>query len=304
MICISFFFFFFFFFFLRIPWEPHTLPTPGITLHRTTQSDQSKLSVIHKSRIVLILTRQSHVMHLKTNVKKVEANHERKKRIKQLQERLSQVDKRCEFLRDSKASANSQSIEVAKHLAVARERREQKEASLEAVNNGLGELPMVLGKSLGKVLAETPGISGGEELGRPSENLDLIKHELVFRELQEQVKEAQKAHKGSLQAATEQWGAEQRKINDESAYQMTLNKLASLGDRVKVARDKDQRMDVVGAINLFHVKGKTQEMGLSDFFYQTFSSFSFLFVPLLSSSSCSSIIVAVQLFELLHFFFW
>ena len=160
-----------------------------------------------------------------------------------------QIDARCTQLREAKAKALSQSIEVAKQVAMARTAREAAEEEVLGINEGLGELPMVLGRSLNKV----PG--GLSELAaRPNESYDLIRHELVFREVETQVAAAQKTHKGSLAAGTAQWGAEQHRINDETMLQMTLNKLAAVGDLVKIARSKDVSMDVVGAVDLFHIK--------------------------------------------------
>ena len=52
----------------------------------------------------------------------IEANHARKNRIKELKTRLSQIDKRSQDLRVSKATAQSQSIEVAKKVALARDK--------------------------------------------------------------------------------------------------------------------------------------------------------------------------------------
>lgn len=109
----------------------------------------------------------------------IEANHERKKRLNVLRERLQQIDARCDALRGNKAAAAAQSIEVAKEVAVARGRREEAAAALEAVNEGRGELPMVLGRGLVKVAGEA---------GRPGESYDMIRHELVFREIEAQVR--------------------------------------------------------------------------------------------------------------------
>jgi hypothetical protein len=68
-------------------------------------------------------------------------------------------------------------------------------------------------------------------------------------------------HRGSLMSSTRQWGAEQHKINEEAMVEITMNKLASLGDKVKVARDKDITSAVVGAVDLFHIKSKRRRGG-------------------------------------------
>lgn len=112
---------------------------------------------------------------------------------------------------------------MARQVAAARAAREAKEAEVAAVNDGLGELPMVLGRSLDKTIAGA----------RPTESYDLIRHELIYREIEDQVRKAQKVHRGSLEASTGQWIAEQVKINEEMHFQTTLNKLAAIGDKVK-----------------------------------------------------------------------
>jgi hypothetical protein len=109
---------------------------------------------------------------------------------------------------------------------------------------------MVVGRNLGKIEGDLKGL--------PNESYDLIRHELIFREIEDQVLNARKVHKGSLELGTKQWIAEQGRINEEANYQMTMNRLAAIGEKVKVARDKDISLDIVGAINLFHAKSNEQ----------------------------------------------
>jgi hypothetical protein len=61
---------------------------------------------------------------------------------------------------------------------------EESEKRLNEVNEGRGEFPMVLGRSLNKIGG---GISDMQ--AKPSESYDMIRHELIFREIAEQVKE-------------------------------------------------------------------------------------------------------------------
>jgi hypothetical protein len=53
----------------------------------------------------------------------IEASHARKKRMKELGERLKQIDDRCEVLKKNKSSASGQMTDVAKKVAVARQVR-------------------------------------------------------------------------------------------------------------------------------------------------------------------------------------
>ena len=187
----------------------------------------------------------------------IEAQHLRVQRTKDLTTRLSQIDKRAGELRTRKGQAQSQSITVAKQVATARSEREAKDEELANINEGLGELPMVLGRSLGAV-----GGKGSElaDTVAGQENYDLIKHELVFREIETQVAAAQKTHKGSLAAGTAEWGMEQHRINENAMLSITMNKLAALAEGVKIARSKDVVSDVVNAVEMFHVKNaKLQE---------------------------------------------
>jgi len=188
----------------------------------------------------------------------IEANHARKKRAKELGERLKQIDDRCQVLKETKGAASGQLTEVAKKVAVARQAMEESELKLSQANEGRGELPVVLGRNISKV----DGI-GGSLKAKPSESYDMIRHELIFREIEDQVKQAQKVHKGSLMSGTKQWGMEQHRINDEAMVEITMNRLAGLGDRVKVARDKEITSAVVGAVDLFHIKkAKLKEVDL------------------------------------------
>jgi len=61
---------------------------------------------------------------------------------------------------------------------------EESEKRLNEVNEGRGEFPMVLGRSLNKI-----GGGVSDMQAKPSESYDMIRHELIFREIAEQVKE-------------------------------------------------------------------------------------------------------------------
>lgn len=69
---------------------------------------------------------------------------------------------------------------------------EESESRLSEVNEGRGEFPMVLGRSLNKLSGMKE--SGNELIAKPSESYDMIRHDLIVSELGEQVKEVKNTH--------------------------------------------------------------------------------------------------------------
>lgn len=111
---------------------------------------------------------------------------------------------------------------------------------------------MVVGRNIGSITEAEGGV--GSFLGRPKESLDLVTRETSLRDLEDRAKQAKLVHKASQKNSASVWNSEIHKVNEESMYQITMNRLAGLSERVKVSRDKELQLDVVNAVRLFHAK--------------------------------------------------
>ena len=79
--------------------------------------------------------------------------HARKSRATELREQIKGLDHRSGLLRNQKGDLDAQGLDVARRVAGLRESLAIEQKRVKGVNEGLGELPMIVGKNIGKVEA-------------------------------------------------------------------------------------------------------------------------------------------------------
>ncbi|CAM9204617.1 unnamed protein product, partial [Discosporangium mesarthrocarpum] len=192
-----------------------------------------------------------------------------------------------------KKTAETQGLKVAQGLAVLRERARLGRESLESENQGLGNLPIVLGRSLHRATAAGVSMSPGASIGNPSEGAQKpsalsaitagaagsrtgaglrVSHRPLTTEnpkralkdvemwsrlevVRADIEEALRLHRSLAVSDRESWLTSIEKRNQEDTYQGLLTRLAAGTERLKVADGENARESLINAIKLFSATG-------------------------------------------------
>jgi len=174
----------------------------------------------------------------------IKPTHVRKERIMQLERRIEEIQQGINLASDKKRAVDAQLLGLAPKLASLREKSKESKNQLDSVNDGLGMLPMVVGRSLSLV----PGM---DETYKPKEMLDAITQQSKFVATRDLAKQAQKAHEERNRLDQELWVQKQSGNETKTEANFVISRLAEIQDRMKRSFLEMMKINILEALKVF-----------------------------------------------------
>lgn len=163
-----------------------------------------------------------------------------KKKIDELQYSLDKAD-------NKKRTADLQALDIAKKIAVLQEQLslEKREGSVSAIDGNLGMLPIVVGKSIGKV----SGMGG--IASKPKELYDAITHQSRLVDIKAMSQQAGKIHQERTSLEQQLWIQRQDERENSIDMERVLSRLSTIADRLKNANTEILQKSIVDSLKAF-----------------------------------------------------
>jgi len=178
--------------------------------------------------------------------KQVSEVHLRKNRATELKRQMNEIDHRSELLRTRKGDLDSQGLDLAKEVAGLREKLSAEKSRIDSTNEGLGELPMIVGKNISKVEG-----GPGEFMGKPNETYSKVTHAMRLELIKASAENTLATHREARQMDHRIWVMNEQRQNSKLHFESLLTKLAGAADRVKIERSKAMRDELIQALEMF-----------------------------------------------------
>jgi hypothetical protein len=175
--------------------------------------------------------------------------HLRKSRIFDLQRKVEEYQYCIDQAQEKKGAADSQLVKLSQKLAVLIEQNKTRQAGMDAVNQGLGNLPIVVGRNISKV-------PGNDALTtKPKELFDAMTQQSKIVETKEMVNYAIKVHGERNELDQQLWVKKQSstEIRQESNY--VVSRLAEVTEKMHKAYTDQMKLNLVDALSVFQARG-------------------------------------------------
>lgn len=188
----------------------------------------------------------------------VTANFQKDKR-KALVERKEEIQHSLDLTDKRKHQLESQLLSLSKQIATGRDELKRTTDELESINGGRGMLPVVVGRSISKVV----GI-GGDPMAenrtlqlslQPKETHSAVTQESKFYIMKEQSQLAMKTHKEVVHMDQNIWLHRQNQQETKLEAERTISRLANISEKIKGYQIDSSRKNLIDAISAFHASG-------------------------------------------------
>ena len=170
--------------------------------------------------------------------------HTRKSRLTQLQQEIAKYQHAIEKCDMKKRRVDMQVLDIARKLAAARERSKEDLSKIKDVNDGFGMLPVIVGRNITKI----PGM---DATAKPLDTYNAVTHQSKYISHHAQSLVALKVHREGIKLDREIWVERQGRHELKVDVEGTMNRLASINDRLKNARVETNKLNMVEAMNAF-----------------------------------------------------
>lgn len=175
--------------------------------------------------------------------------HLRKTRIFDLQAKIDEYQHCIEKAKGEKEAADKQLVGLSRELAVLVEQNKQRQGDLDAVNQGLGNLPIVMGRNISKV----PG--NNALTTKPKELMDAMVHQSKITQTKEMVDFAIKTHRERNELDQQLWVAKQGGNETKQEANHVISRLAQISEKMQKQYIDSAKLNLVDAIKVFQARG-------------------------------------------------
>lgn len=168
----------------------------------------------------------------------------RRDKVIMLKNRISELQHSIDVANSRKCVAESQCLTLAKSLAILREKSKEQNNELNSINDGLGMLPMVIGRNISTV----PGL---DATAKPLETYNAMTQASKITLYKDMSVAVRKVHREGVVLERNLWVA--RMSDSETRYDVerTVTKLADISLRLQQALVNNVKANLVGAIDGF-----------------------------------------------------
>ena len=175
----------------------------------------------------------------------IDPTHIRKQRIMDLGRKIQEIQHCIDVAENEKRTTESQLLGVSKELAALKEKNKIAQQELNDVNQGLGKLPMVIGRSIAKV----PGIN--PLMAKPKELMNAVLQQSKLVETEKMVQFAIKTHKERNELDQQLWVAKQSGNETKIEANHVVNRLAEISEKMHAQHVKAMKRNIIEALDLF-----------------------------------------------------
>jgi hypothetical protein len=174
----------------------------------------------------------------------VEPTHLRKAHIMELRRKQAEYQHCIDKAESEKRDTDSQLLSLASKLAKRKDVNKIAQAEIDSVNEGLGQLPMVIGRSITKV-------PGSDITHKPKELLNAIKQQSKLVETEKMVQFAIKTHKERNELDQQLWVAKQSGNETKNEANHVVNRLAEISEKMNKQHLDSAKRNIIEALNAF-----------------------------------------------------
>lgn len=147
-----------------------------------------------------------------------------------------------------KMKCTEQMLILSKQIASLREQQGEKLGDIESANNGLGILPIIVGRSIVKV----PGNS--ILTAAPLKTLQAVTQQSKFVQTRELVNYAMKIHRERNALDQQLWVSKQSSNETKTETNYVMNRLAEVAERMKKASLNTLKLNLIDALSVFQAR--------------------------------------------------
>ncbi|OQR93815.1 hypothetical protein ACHHYP_02257 [Achlya hypogyna] len=160
-------------------------------------------------------------------------------RLRDVRDRMRLAAAQLERLRDALEAVRS---DIRSHEAAT----DGLQAQVDAFDDAANDLPMVIGRGLARLPEVAPLL--------PQMLLTRISHRTRFELIKAAAEPAFQVNEEARALGLESWKISKQKLLDESELEAALHRLAAIKDKLMTQQSRNQRADVVNAVEKFHAK--------------------------------------------------
>lgn len=168
-----------------------------------------------------------------------------KRRSAQVMQKLRNLEYALGKAEHRKASIHTQSLSLAKSIAVSKQKVVKTDNALSEENFGIGiSLPIVVGKSLAKV-------EGMGTMALPKEMLDAITQQSKFVAIKDGSEQALKLHKESQKVEREMWVERLKETGKKSELESMISRIARISEKLQKSKVESMRLNIIDSLKAF-----------------------------------------------------
>lgn len=175
--------------------------------------------------------------------------HLRMQAMVSLQNTILELQHYIGLAEERKNQSAEQMLVLAKSLAVFNERRDELDQILLGKNRQLGNLPIVIGRSISLIPGSDPLTTA------PLKTLQAVTQQSKFVQTREMVAYAMKTHKERVLLDQQLWVSKQNSTEIKSEANYVVNRLAEISDRMKRSTLQGMKLNLLEAIGVFQQRG-------------------------------------------------
>jgi len=223
----------------------------------------------------------------------IEPTHIRKQRALDLNNKIRELQHCIDVAELEKRKTDGQILGLSRELAALKEKNKVAQGELDSVNRGLGNLPMVIGRSIAKM-------AGMDITAKPKELLNAIRQQSKLVETGKMVQFAIKTHRERNELDQQLWVAKQSGNETKSEANHVVNRLAEISEKMHTQYLTAQKRNIIEALNVFlfrQIKLKpmnTKLSGLCPWFVHRDEHLSRNIAPFKSSSSMGGLVFEID----------
>ena len=173
-----------------------------------------------------------------------------KSQYAKLHKKINELQYSIDKSEEKKRVADKQLMSLAQSIAVIEEKCKSKEMEMNTMNGdrGLGLLPMIVGRNLGKV----PGMG---ITGNPQEVFRAISHKSRLVTIRQQSDVADGLHKERNQIEQKIWVARQGEASKKEDLDRIVSRITSISERLQKSKVSDLRLNIIDSLKGFFASG-------------------------------------------------
>ena len=180
----------------------------------------------------------------------IPSTHLWKQRSNITAQRLRDIDYTLEKAQRRRNDMLEQSNNVAKGIAILKEKLDEKSAVVSEINNAKGNLPMIIGRNISKV----PGM--GESFANPKEIMNAITHKSKLVTYRTDSETALQLHKDSNKMEREIWLERLQENGTRSDLESVISRITQISERLQRSKVDSMRLNIVDSLKAFLVSGQ------------------------------------------------
>ena len=174
----------------------------------------------------------------------IEPTHIRKARVFEIAKKIKEIQHCIDIAENEKRNSDNQLLALSQELASLKEKNKVAQNELNQINQGLGNLPMVIGRNIMKV-------PGNDITAKPKELFHAMVQSSKLAETEKMVQFAIKTHRERNELDQQLWVAKQSGNETKNEANRVVNRLAEISEKMHNQQIQTSKRNIIEALNAF-----------------------------------------------------